>query len=76
MLEYIFNNMKNTEKNFEIICRDMKKQNSFNKSVAFFAFSVAAYVVTNEIEKRNQAMRIKNLEKAIENRSNEPGDEM
>lgn len=49
------------------------------KSVVFFAFSVAAYAFTNEIEKRNQAMRIKNLEKEIENinnRNNEPGDEM
>ena len=43
MLEYIFNSMKNTEKNFEIICRNLKRQKSFNKSVVFFAFSVAAY---------------------------------
>lgn len=26
MLEYIFNSMKNTEKNFEIICRNLKRQ--------------------------------------------------
>ena len=79
MLEYIFNSMKNTEKNFEIICRNLKRQKSFNKSVVFFSFSVAAYAFTNEIEKRSQAMRIKNLEKEIENinnRNNEPGDEM
>ena len=79
MLEYIFNSMKNTEKNFEIICRNLKRQNSFNKSVVFFAFSVAAYAFINEIEKRNQTMRIKYLEKEIENfnnRNNEPGDEM
>lgn len=79
MIEYIFNSMKNTEKNFEIICRNLKGQKRFNKSVWFFAFSVAAYVVTNEIEKREQAMRIRNLEKEIENinnRNKEPGDEM
>ena len=48
MLEYIFNSMKNTEKNFEIICRNLKRQKSFNKSVVFFAFSVAAYAFTRQ----------------------------
>lgn len=33
MLEYIFNSMKNTEKNFEIICRNLKRQKSFNNSI-------------------------------------------
>ena len=35
MLEYIFNSMKNTEKNFEIICRNLKRQKSFNKKDLF-----------------------------------------
>lgn len=54
MLEYIFNSMKNTEKNFEIICRNLKRQKSFNKSVVFFAFSVAAYAFTVDYQNKCQ----------------------
>ena len=58
MLTYIFSSLRSSEKRLDVVTRAVSKQRSFNKQLTIFA------VMT--IEQKDQALRIRKLEKEIE----------
>lgn len=66
MVNYIFRSLQNSERRLDIVSRTIGKQRKFNKSVTFFAVAVTANLIVGEIERREQAVKIKKLENEIE----------
>lgn len=66
MVNYIFRSLQNSERRLDIVSRTIGKQRKFNKSVTFFAVAVTANLIVGEIERREQAVKIKKLESEIE----------
>lgn len=66
MMNYIFKSLQNTEKALDKVCRVMRNQTKFNKNMTFFAVAVTTNLIIGEIEKREQAARIRKLESEIE----------
>lgn len=66
MLTYIFSSLHTSEKRLDVITRAVSKQQSFNKQLTIFAVLATANLVAVEIDQRDQAVRIRKLEKEIE----------
>lgn len=66
VMNYIFRSLQSSERRLDIVSRTIGKQRKFNKSVTFFAVAVTANLMVGEIERREQAVKIKKLEGEIE----------
>lgn len=75
MFDYIFNSLKRTDKRLDSICKVISKQHGFNRAVTAFAIGTTIILVIDKIELRDQAMRIRKLEKEVESINNMRGDE-
>lgn len=66
MLTYIFGSLRSSEKRLNAVTRAVSKQRSFNKKLTIFATLTTAKLVVMKIEQKDQALRIRKLEKEIE----------
>ena len=66
MLTYIFSSLRSSEKRLDVVTRAVSKQRSFNKQLTIFAVMTTANLVVMKIEQKDQALRIRKLEKEIE----------
>ena len=66
MLTYIFSSLRSSEKRLDVVTRAVSKQRSFNKQLTIFAVMTTANLVVMKIEQKDQALRIRTLEKEIE----------
>ena len=64
MLTYIFSSLRSSEKRLDVVTRAVSKQRSFNKQLTIFAVMTTANLVVMKIEQKDQALRIRKLEKA------------
>lgn len=62
---YIFSSLRSSEKAVQNIQRVLKHQNRFNRNVTVLAWAMAAYVVTNEIDRKKQNKKIEELSNEI-----------
>ena len=62
---YIFGSLRSSEKAVQSIQQTLKYQKSFNRNVAVLAWAMAAYGVTNEIDRKKQNKKIEELSNEI-----------
>lgn len=66
VMNYIFRSLQSSERRLDVVSRTIGRQRKFNKSVTFFAVAVTANIIIGEVERREQAVKIKKLESEIE----------
>lgn len=66
MITYIFSSLRSSEKRLDAITRAVRKQGNFNAKLTVFAAVTTANLVVMKIEQKDQALRIRKLEKEIE----------
>lgn len=66
MITYIFSSLRSSEKRLDAITRAVRKQGNFNAKLTVFAAVTTANLILMQIEQKDQAMRIRKLEKEIE----------
>lgn len=74
IMNYIFKSLQNTEKALDKVCRVMRNQTKFNKNIRFFAVAVTTNLIIGEVERREQAAKIRKLEREIEELKHSEGE--
>lgn len=74
MITYIFSSLRSSEKRLDAITRAVRKQGNFNAKLAVFAAVTTANLIIMQIEQKDQAMRIRKLEKEIEDLKHPEGE--
>lgn len=74
MITYIFSSLRSSEKRLDAITRAVRKQGNFNAKLTVFAAVTTANLILMQIEQKDQAMRIRKLEKEIENLKHPEGE--
>lgn len=74
MTRYIFGSLRDSETTLRIIFKSLKKQEVFNRSVAFFSMIVALHLVIQELEIRNMHRELNDLKKEIKELKNSEGE--
>lgn len=74
MITYIFSSLRSSEKRLDAITRTVRKQGNFNAKLTVFAAVTTANLIIMQIEQKDQAMRIRKLEKEIEDLKHPEGE--
>lgn len=74
MITYIFSSLRSSEKRLDAITRAVRKQGNFNAKLTVFAAVTTANLIIMQIEQKDQAMRIRKLEKEIEDLKHSEGE--
>ena len=74
MITYIFSSLRSSEKRLDAITRAVRKQGNFNAKLTVFAAVTTANLIIMQIEQKVQAMRIRKLEKEIEDLKHPEGE--
>lgn len=74
MITYIFSSLRSSEKRLDAITRAVRKQGNFNAKITVFAAVTTANLILMQIEQKDQAMRIRKLEKEIEDLKHPEGE--
>lgn len=74
MITYIFSSLRSSEKRLDAITRAVRKQGNFNAKLTVFATVTTANLIIMQIEQKDQAMRIRKLEKEIEDLKHPEGE--
>ncbi len=74
MITYIFSSLRSSEKRLDAITRAVRKQGNFNAKLTVFAAVTTANLIIMQIEQKDQAMRIRKLEKEIEDLKHPEGE--
>lgn len=74
MITYIFSSLRSSEKRLDAITRAVRKQGNFNAKLTVFAAVTTANLILMRIEQKDQAMRIRKLEKEIEDLKHPEGE--
>lgn len=74
MITYIFSSLRSSEKRLDAITRAVRKQGNFNAKLTVFAAVTTANLILMQIEQEDQAMRIRKLEKEIEDLKHPEGE--
>lgn len=74
MITYIFSSLRSSEKRLDAITRAVRKQGNFNAKLTVFAAVTTANLIIMQIEHKDQAMRIRKLEKEIEDLKHPEGE--
>lgn len=75
VMGYIFDSLKRTDLRLYNVGKILNKQHGFNRRVTVFAFVTTANLIIAGIDRRDQAMRIRKLEKEIEEMKRSKGEE-
>lgn len=74
MITYIFSSLRSSEKRLDAITRAVRKQGNFNAKLTVFTAVTTANLILMQIEQKDQAMRIRKLEKEIEDLKHPEGE--
>ena len=74
MITYIFSSLRSSENRLDAITRAVRKQGNFNAKLTVFAAVTTANLIIMQIEQKDQAMRIRKLEKEIEDLKHPEGE--
>lgn len=74
MITYIFSSLRSSEKRLDAITRAVRKQGNFNAKLTVFAAVTTVNLIIMQIEQKDQAMRIRKLEKEIEDLKHPEGE--
>ena len=74
MITYIFSSLRSSEKRLDAITRAVRKQGNFNAKLTVFAAVTTANLILMQIEQKDQTMRIRKLEKEIEDLKHPEGE--
>lgn len=74
MITYIFSSLRSSEKRLDAITRAVRKQGNVNAKLTVFAAVTTANLIIMQIEQKDQAMRIRKLEKEIEDLKHPEGE--
>lgn len=66
VMDYICRRLQVSESKLNAVAKAFRKQNRFNKSVAFFTIASTMGMIMLVVEQNAQAERIRKLEKEIE----------
>lgn len=62
---YIFGSLKSSETAVKSIQKTLRYQKGFNRNITMLAWAVTVYVVVNELDRREQNKKIKELSNEI-----------
>lgn len=65
VLDYIFGSLKSSETALKSIQKTLRYQRGFNRNVTMLAWAMTVYVVMNELDRREQNKKIKELSNEI-----------
>lgn len=74
VVNYIFRSLHNSDRRLDVISRVIRKQQKFNNCVAVFSVLVTMNFIIGEIERQEQAAKIKKLESEIEELKHSEGE--
>lgn len=74
IMNYIFRSLHNSDRRLDVISRTIRKQQKFNNGVAVFSVLVTMNFFIGEIERQEQAEKIKKLESKIEELKRDKGE--
>lgn len=75
IMKYIFDSLRKTDTRLYTMNRMLNRQHGFNRKVMTFMIFSTAHMITAGIDRRDQAMRIRKLEKEIEEMKHPKGDD-
>lgn len=75
VIEYIFESFRKHDMKLYNHTRWINKQHGFNRKMTVFALATTANLIVAGIDRRDQAMRIRKLEKEIEEMKHLKGEE-
>lgn len=65
VFDYIFGSLKSSETAVRSIQKTLRYQKGFNRNITMLAWAMTAYVVMNELDRRKQNKKIKELSNEI-----------
>lgn len=65
VFDYIFGSLKSSETAVKSIQKTLRYQKGFNRNITMLAWAVTVYVVVNELDRREQNKKIKELSNEI-----------
>lgn len=74
MIRYIFSSLNDTETTLRVISKSLRKQASFNRSVAFLGMTMALHLIVQEMEIRSINHDLEGLKKEIKELKKTEGD--
>lgn len=74
VMNYIFRSLHNSDRRLDVISRAIRKQQKFNNCVAVFSVLTTMNFIIGEIERQEQAAKIKKLESEIEELKHSEGE--
>lgn len=74
MIRYIFSSLNDTETTLRVISKSLRKQASFNRSVAFLGMTMALHLIVQEMEIRSINRDLEALQKEIKELKKTEGD--
>ena len=74
IMNYIFRSLHNSDRRLDVISRAIRKQQKFSNGVAVFSVLVTMNFFIGEIERQEQAAKIKKLESEIEELKRDKGE--
>lgn len=74
IMNYIFRSLHNSDRRLDVISSTIRKQQKFNNGVAVFSVLVTMNFFIGEIERQEQAAKIKKLESKIEELKSDKGE--
>lgn len=74
MIRYIFSSLNDTETTLRVISKSLRKQASFNRSVAFLGMTMALHLIVQEMEIRSINKDLEALQKEIKELKKTEGD--
>lgn len=74
MIRYIFSSLNDTETTLRVISKLLRKQASFNRSVAFFGVTMALHLIVQEMEIRSINRDLEALQKEVKELKKTEGD--
>jgi len=74
MIRYIFSSLNDTETTMRVISKSLRKQASFNRSVAFLGMTMALHLIVQEMEIRSINHDLEGLKKEIKELKKTEGD--
>lgn len=74
MIRYIFSSLNDTETTLRVISKSLRKQASFNRSVAFLGMAMSLQLIVQEMEIRSINRDLEDLKKEIKELKKTEGD--
>lgn len=74
MIRYIFSSLNDTETTLRVISKSLRRQASFNRSVAFLGMTMALHLIVQEMEIRSINRDLEALQKEIKELKKTEGD--